>query len=89
MQEKDTEAAIRTLKAFERHDHKIKNCSAAINLSFLYFHERDYRQAAKFVDVAIEADRFEAGKWLRSGWEVAGKRLGSGWEAGKWPEQNY
>ena len=56
-QEKDTESAIATLKAFERLDHKL-NCSAAINLSFLYFHERDYLQAAKYVDVAIEADRF-------------------------------
>ena len=51
LQEKDTKSAIATLKAFERLDHKL-NCSAAINLSFLYFHERDYLQAAKYVDVA-------------------------------------
>ncbi|VDP96158.1 unnamed protein product [Trichobilharzia regenti] len=49
--------AIDTLKSFERKDARIA-CTAATNLSFLYFLEGDLQQADRYADQALAADRY-------------------------------
>jgi intraflagellar transport protein 88 len=51
--------AIKTLKQFEKKD-KILMARAATNISFLYFLERDYPNAEKYAEYAIEYDRYNA-----------------------------
>jgi intraflagellar transport protein 88 len=56
---KDFAMAIECLKSFEKKDQKLVG-TAATNLSFLYFLEGDYKNAEYYVDVAIEADRYNS-----------------------------
>jgi intraflagellar transport protein 88 len=59
LKSKDFAKAIEVLKAFERKDKKLMG-TAATNLSFLYFLDRDYKQAEKYADLAIATDRYNA-----------------------------
>ena len=56
---KKLDKAIKTLKQFEKKD-KILMARAATNISFLYFLERDYPNAEKYSEYAIEYDRYNA-----------------------------
>lgn len=57
LKQKDFNQAIETLKSFEKKDSKVA-CTAATNLSFLYFLENDLAQADKYAEVAMTADRY-------------------------------
>lgn len=52
-----THQAIETLKSFENKDTRAA-CTAATNLSFLYFLEGDLAQADRYADLALAADRY-------------------------------
>ncbi|KAI9014777.1 hypothetical protein BC832DRAFT_546444 [Gaertneriomyces semiglobifer] len=56
---KDFNKAVDTLKAFEKTDQKMM-ATAATNLSFLYFLDGDLKQAERYADAAISADRYNA-----------------------------
>lgn len=49
--------AVETLKSFENKDTRTA-CTAATNLSFLYFLEGDFAQADRYADQALAADRY-------------------------------
>lgn len=49
--------AIETLKSFENKDTRTA-CTAATNLSFLYFLEGDFAQADRYANQALAADRY-------------------------------
>ncbi|XP_041663689.1 intraflagellar transport protein 88 homolog [Cheilinus undulatus] len=57
LRQKDFNQAVETLKTFEKKDSRVKS-AAATNLSFIYFLEKDYDQADKYADLAINADRY-------------------------------
>ncbi|EGR28423.1 hypothetical protein IMG5_176090 [Ichthyophthirius multifiliis] len=57
LKSKNMEKSIETLKSFERKD-KIMMGRVATNISFLYFLERDFKNAEKYADIAITFDRF-------------------------------
>ncbi|XP_045196090.1 intraflagellar transport protein 88 homolog isoform X2 [Mercenaria mercenaria] len=57
LKQKDFNQAIETLKSFEKKDSKVA-CTAATNLSFLYYLENDLGQADKYAEVAMTADRY-------------------------------
>jgi len=59
LKQKKIDKAIKGLKQFEKKD-KILMARAATNISFLYFLERDYPNAGKYADYAIEYDRYNA-----------------------------
>lgn len=54
-------AAIEVFKGFEKKDHS-KNYidQASTNLSFLYFLERDLKNAEKYAELAVKSDRYNA-----------------------------
>lgn len=56
---KDFDAAIEALKAFEKQDGDMVS-TAANNLSFLYFLEKDYANALKYARRALGANRYNA-----------------------------
>ena len=59
LKSKEFAKAIDVLKAFEKRDKKLVG-TAATNLSFLYFLDRDYKQAEKYAEIAISNDRYNA-----------------------------
>ncbi|XP_026883729.2 intraflagellar transport protein 88 homolog isoform X1 [Electrophorus electricus] len=62
---KQTEA-VETLKAFEKKDSRVKS-TAATNLSFLYFLEKDYDQADRYADLAMNVDRYNPAALVNKG----------------------
>uniref|UniRef100_A0A5K3F1X5 TPR_REGION domain-containing protein n=1 Tax=Mesocestoides corti TaxID=53468 RepID=A0A5K3F1X5_MESCO len=58
--------AIETLKSFENKDARTA-CTAAINLSFLYFLEGDLIQADRYADQALTADRYSPAALVNKG----------------------
>jgi intraflagellar transport protein 88 len=56
---KQFDRAIEELKAFEKKDVHLK-ARAAVNLSFLYFLEGDIPNAARYADLAVRHDRYNA-----------------------------
>ncbi|CAH1799275.1 unnamed protein product [Owenia fusiformis] len=65
-QMKYSKMAIETLKSFEKKDTKVAS-TAATNLSFLYFLENDLSQAAKYAEVAMQADRYNPAALVNRG----------------------
>lgn len=66
LKQKDFNQAIETLKSFEKKDSKVA-CTAATNLSFLYFLENDLTQADKYAEVAMSADRYNPAALVNKG----------------------
>ncbi|MEQ2183000.1 hypothetical protein GOODEAATRI_028102 [Goodea atripinnis] len=60
------EQAVETLKTFEKKDSRVKS-AAATNLSFLYFLEKDYDQADRYADLAMNADRYNPAALINKG----------------------
>ncbi|KAI3356058.1 hypothetical protein L3Q82_017320 [Scortum barcoo] len=58
--------AVETLKTFEKKDSRVKS-AAATNLSFLYFLEKDYDQADRYADLAMNADRYNPAALINKG----------------------
>uniref|UniRef100_A0AAQ5YSD9 Intraflagellar transport protein 88 homolog n=1 Tax=Amphiprion ocellaris TaxID=80972 RepID=A0AAQ5YSD9_AMPOC len=59
-------SAVETLKTFEKKDSRVKS-AAATNLSFLYFLEKDYDQADRYADLAMNADRYNPAALINKG----------------------
>ncbi|XP_034042049.1 intraflagellar transport protein 88 homolog isoform X1 [Thalassophryne amazonica] len=57
LRQKDLNQALETLKAVEKKDSRMKS-AAATNLSFLHFVEKDFAQAERYADLAMNADRY-------------------------------
>uniref|UniRef100_A0A671UII8 Intraflagellar transport protein 88 homolog n=2 Tax=Sparus aurata TaxID=8175 RepID=A0A671UII8_SPAAU len=57
LRQKDFNQAVETLKTFEKKDSRVKS-AAATNLSFLYYLEKDFDQADRYADLAMNADRY-------------------------------
>ncbi|XP_064596903.1 intraflagellar transport protein 88 homolog isoform X2 [Liolophura sinensis] len=66
LKQKDFQQAIETLKSFEKKDSKVAS-TAATNLSFLYFLEKDMAQADKYADIAMAADRYNPSALVNKG----------------------
>ncbi|CAH8570770.1 unnamed protein product [Schistosoma guineensis] len=66
LKQKDFHQAIVTLKSFERKDTRVA-CTAATNLSFLYFLEGDLLQAEKYADQALSVDRYNPAALVNKG----------------------
>ncbi|XP_076730732.1 intraflagellar transport protein 88 homolog isoform X1 [Maylandia zebra] len=66
LRQKDFKQAVETLKAFEKKDSRVKS-AAATNLSFLYFLEKDYDQADRYADLAMNADRYNPAALINKG----------------------
>lgn len=66
MKKKDITKAIETLKEFEKKDNSIA-AAAATNLAFLYFIEKDIKNAEKYSHLAIKADRYNAKAYVNRG----------------------
>ncbi|XP_063353577.1 intraflagellar transport protein 88 homolog isoform X1 [Pelmatolapia mariae] len=66
LRQKDFNQAVETLKAFEKKDSRVKS-AAATNLSFLYFLEKDYDQADRYTDLAMNADRYNPAALINKG----------------------
>ncbi|CAI5655251.1 unnamed protein product [Oreochromis niloticus] len=66
LRQKDFNQAVETLKAFEKKDSRVKS-AAATNLSFLYFLEKDYDQADRYADLAMNADRYNPAALINKG----------------------
>ncbi|KAH6927246.1 hypothetical protein HPB50_001122 [Hyalomma asiaticum] len=66
LRKREFNQAIETLKAFERKDTKVAS-TAATNLSFLYYLQKDLSQADKYADQAVQADRYNAGALVNKG----------------------
>ncbi|VDP24165.1 unnamed protein product [Schistosoma margrebowiei] len=66
LKQKDFHQAIVTLKSFERKDTRVA-CTAATNLSFLYFLEGDLIQAEKYADQALSVDRYNPAALVNKG----------------------
>ncbi|XP_037832134.1 intraflagellar transport protein 88 homolog isoform X8 [Kryptolebias marmoratus] len=58
--------AVETLKTFEKKDSRVKS-AAATNLSCLYFLEKDYDQADRYADLAMNADRYNPAALINKG----------------------
>ena len=63
---KDYEKAIEVFKSFEKKDQNLM-ARAATNISFLYFIEKDYKNAEKYADIAIKTDRYNAKALVNKG----------------------
>eukprot|EP01112_Ceratiomyxa_fruticulosa_P007148 TRINITY_DN1846_c0_g1_i1.p1 TRINITY_DN1846_c0_g1~~TRINITY_DN1846_c0_g1_i1.p1 ORF type:complete len:797 (+),score=173.42 TRINITY_DN1846_c0_g1_i1:139-2529(+) len=63
---KNFSQAIDTLKAFEKKDQGMVAC-AYTNLSFLYFLERNFQQAERYADLALQLDRYNAKSLVNKG----------------------
>ncbi|XP_076857925.1 intraflagellar transport protein 88 homolog isoform X2 [Brachyhypopomus gauderio] len=66
LRQKDFKQAVETLKAFEKKDSRVKS-AAATNLSFLYFLEKDYDQADRYAELAMNADRYNPAALVNKG----------------------
>uniref|UniRef100_A0A673BGR6 Intraflagellar transport protein 88 homolog n=1 Tax=Sphaeramia orbicularis TaxID=375764 RepID=A0A673BGR6_9TELE len=66
LRQKDFNQAVETLKTFEKKDSRVKS-AAATNLSFLYFLEKDYDQADRYADLAMNADRYNPAALINKG----------------------
>ncbi|KAL7063131.1 hypothetical protein AAHC03_01776 [Spirometra sp. Aus1] len=66
LKQRDFHQAIETLKSFENKDTRIA-CTAATNLSFLYFLEGDLAQADRYADQALAADRYSPSALVNKG----------------------
>lgn len=66
LKKKEIEKAIETLKCLEKKD-KATMSRVASNISFLYFLERNYVDAEKYVDIAINHDRYNARALVNKG----------------------
>ncbi|XP_041858292.1 intraflagellar transport protein 88 homolog isoform X2 [Melanotaenia boesemani] len=66
LRQKDFNQAVETLKTFEKKDSRVKS-AAATNLSFLYFLEKDYDQAERYADLAMNADRYNPAALINKG----------------------
>ncbi|CAH8519781.1 unnamed protein product [Schistosoma turkestanicum] len=66
LKQRDFHQAIDTLKSFERKDSRVA-CTAATNLSFLYFLEGDLLQAEKYADQALSVDRYNPAALVNKG----------------------
>jgi len=53
-------------KSFEQRDRKLRG-RAATNISFIYFLEGDFKQAEKWSELAIKADRYNARALVNKG----------------------
>nr|XP_019956240.1 PREDICTED: intraflagellar transport protein 88 homolog isoform X1 [Paralichthys olivaceus] len=58
--------AVETLKTFEKKDSRVKS-AAATNLSFLHFLEKEYEQADRYADLAMNADRYNPAALINKG----------------------
>ncbi|XP_041114744.1 intraflagellar transport protein 88 homolog isoform X3 [Polyodon spathula] len=66
LRQKDFNQAVETLKMFEKKDSRVKS-AAATNLSFLYFLEKEYGQAERYADLAMNADRYNPAALINKG----------------------
>ncbi|XP_056145107.1 intraflagellar transport protein 88 homolog isoform X2 [Lampris incognitus] len=66
LRQRDFNQAVETLKTFEKKDSRVKS-AAATNLSFLYFLEKDYDQAERYADLAMNADRYNPAALINKG----------------------
>lgn len=66
IKKKEFDKAIELFKGFEKKD-KVKMAIAANNISFLYFLERDYDNAEKYSQIAIQHDRYNAKALVNKG----------------------
>ncbi|XP_029385574.1 intraflagellar transport protein 88 homolog isoform X6 [Echeneis naucrates] len=66
LRQKDFKQAVETLKTFEKKDSRVKS-AAATNLSFLYFLEKDFDQADRYADLAMNADRYNPAALINKG----------------------
>ncbi|XP_034549851.1 intraflagellar transport protein 88 homolog isoform X2 [Notolabrus celidotus] len=66
LRQRDFNQAVETLKTFEKKDSRVKS-AAATNLSFLYFLEKDYDQADRYADLAMNADRYNPAALINKG----------------------
>ncbi|TKS67688.1 Intraflagellar transport protein 88 -like protein [Collichthys lucidus] len=66
LRQKDFNQAVETLKTFEKKDSRVKS-AAATNLSFLYFLEKDFDQADRYADLAMNADRYNPAALINKG----------------------
>ncbi|XP_076602700.1 intraflagellar transport protein 88 homolog isoform X2 [Chaetodon auriga] len=73
LRQKDFNQAVETLKTFEKKDSRVKS-AAATNLSFLYFLEKDYDQADRYADLAMNADRYNPAALINKGNTVFAKQ---------------
>lgn len=66
LKKREFEAAIETLKSFEKKDSRAAS-TAATNLSFLYLLQNELSQAEKYAQEAIESDRYNTGALVNRG----------------------
>lgn len=66
LRQKDFNKAVETLKTFEKKDSRVKS-AAATNLSCLYFLEKDFEQADRYADLAMNADRYNPSALINKG----------------------
>ncbi|XP_077437105.1 intraflagellar transport protein 88 homolog isoform X2 [Vanacampus margaritifer] len=66
LRQKDFNQAVAILKTFEKKDSKVKS-AASTNLSALFFLEKDYEQAERYADLAMNADRYNPGALVNKG----------------------
>ncbi|XP_066542538.1 intraflagellar transport protein 88 homolog [Hoplias malabaricus] len=66
LRQKEFNQAVETLKTFEKKDSRVKS-AAATNLSFLYFLEKDFDQAERYADLAMNADRYNPAALINKG----------------------
>ncbi|RVE58222.1 hypothetical protein OJAV_G00206940 [Oryzias javanicus] len=66
LRQKDFNQAVETLKTFEKKDSRAKS-AAATNLSFIYFLEKDYDQADRYADLAMNANRYNPAALINKG----------------------
>ncbi|KAK3569165.1 hypothetical protein QTP86_025989 [Hemibagrus guttatus] len=66
LRQRNFNQAVDTLKAFEKKDSRVKS-AAATNLSFLFFLEKDYDQADRYAELAMNADRYNPAALINKG----------------------
>ncbi|XP_060732172.1 intraflagellar transport protein 88 homolog isoform X2 [Tachysurus vachellii] len=66
LRQRNFNQAVDTLKAFEKKDSRVKS-AAATNLSFLYFLEKDFDQADRYAELAMNADRYNPAALINKG----------------------
>jgi intraflagellar transport protein 88 len=66
LKKKEIERAIETLKGLEKKD-KTTMSRVASNISFLYFLEKNYSEAERYVDIALSNDRYNARALVNKG----------------------
>lgn len=66
LKKKQIDKAIETLKTLEKKD-KVTMGRVASNISFLHFLENDYKNAEKYVDIAVNYDRYNAKALVNKG----------------------